>query len=266
MDPIKSFFGMGAKTDTSRNLVQNKFDFYSGSQITIWFGNICLDDVVSIQWNRTQDKKPLYGYASRQFDAVANGIVTVSGSFLVNFRQVGYISMLMNQIKSLYDSSKTNQNWDVIKNVIGQHLKQGTFGPKTAEEIKALGDSDTFLAAASAYEDIIWGGGIPGDTLPTVSPDDSVKPYLAGVSQIAGASDLMQSETIPNGFNILITYGNTSGNQSRTIGDYLKSTVKSIVGVHLVGESQAIQVGGQPVMEQYDFIARGTDEQLGNER
>ena len=57
--------------------VLNKFDHYSGSQIGVWFGNVYIDDINSIQWTRQQSKKPLYGYASQNFDAVANGTVII---------------------------------------------------------------------------------------------------------------------------------------------------------------------------------------------
>lgn len=256
MDPINSsLLNAGFKSDDSRRYNTNKFDFYSGSQITIWFGNICLDDVRSIGWERRQNKMPIYGYASQQFDGVAKGVVTIEGEFIVNFRQAGYISMLMDVIKSLYTTGPT-ENWDAIRSVIGQHLKNGTFGPSTAQEIRDLGNDPNFTSLAASYENIIWDGGVPGDVMNEDYSQNS----------IWRASDVIQQDKIPDGFNILITYGNTTGSSSRSINDYIKSTVKSLVNVHLTGESQIINVNGEPTYEVYTFMARGTDEQLGNER
>jgi hypothetical protein len=239
----------------------NKFDFYSGSQITIWFGNILIDDINSIQWSRSQGKRPIYGYASQQFDSVAQGTVIIQGNFVINFRQKGYLPAVFDNIKDLYkkfnpeDSESknpyNNTSWPVVKDLIGRHLKNGTFGPQTANEIKALGDSPDFLEQAKLYEQVIWGDVslVDRDGIPTQS-----------------AADVAQSDMVPDGFNIIVSYGNTSGSQERTLNDHLQSTTKSIVGVHIIGESQTIQVGGQPVQEQYDFIARGTDEFLGVNR
>ena len=66
-----SFLNRGRKSTDTAGLIINKFDHYSGSQIGVWFGNVYLDDINAIQWTRQQAKKPLYGYASQTFDAVA---------------------------------------------------------------------------------------------------------------------------------------------------------------------------------------------------
>lgn len=240
----------------------NKFDFYSGSQITIWFGNLMIDDINTIQWARTQSKKPIYGYASQQFDAVAKGTVLIQGNFGINFRQRGYLSVVLNEIKYLYKRYTGNQEddemlnadkdrWKEVRRLIGLHLRKGTFGPTTSDEIKSIGDSPDFMQLAKVYEDVIWGDEVSG----MYPAKENILP-----------ADVSQSEIIPDGFNILITYGNLSGSEARTIKDQLQSTTKSLVGVHLMGESQVIQVGGQPVQEQYDFIAKSSDAYVGTTR
>lgn len=251
-DVVTSFLNRGAKQTDTAGLVINKFDHYSGSQIGIWFGNIYLDDINSIQWTRQQSKRPLYGYASQNFDAVAKGTVLIAGSFTTNFRQSGYITFCMKAIQKMYGELQDKSTWAVVRRVIGTHLKNGTFGPKTAQEIQDLGNSPDFLNLAKNYEDIIWGGGTPGD------PDSTGEIYKNL------PPDVQQQDSIPNGFNILVTYGNTSANQARTLNDYTQSTTKALNGVHLTGESQVIQVGGQPIQEQYEFIARNTDEYIGS--
>lgn len=239
------------------SISENKFDFYSGSQISIWFGNIMIDDISSIQWVRTQSKMPIYGYASQLLDTVAKGVVIIQGSFTINFRQEGYIVAVMDEINSMYrtlapdDPTGKRQfdqtKWPTYKDLIARHLKNGTFGPQTAEEITELGNSVNFFEQAKVYESIIWG-------------DSNIS------TKYRYPADVQQSVDIPDGFNILITYGNTSKNTAVTLSDHLQSTTKSLVGVHLMGESQLIQVGGQPIQEQYSFIARNTDQFIGTSR
>ena len=241
----------------------NKFDFYSGSQITVWFGDIMIDDISSIQWSRSQGKRPIYGYASQQFDAVAKGTVLVQGNFMVNFRQRGYLPAILFEIKDLYDvfhpksseekSPFNSSQWPVTRDLISLHLKNGTFGPTTASEIKALGEREDFFEAAKLYEKLIWGEEefslVGDDYQPTKS-----------------AADVYQSDIVPDGFTILVTYGNSAWVEARTLNDQLQSTTKTLNGVHIIGESQVIQVGGQPILEQYEFIARGSDEYIGTTR
>lgn len=264
---VKNFINPGFSSSSSdKGLTYNRFDYYSGSQITVWFGDILLDDISSIQWSRSQNKKPIYGYSSQQFDAVAKGVVIIQGSFVINYRQAGYLSLVMNEITRLYTNTQDTGNWPEIRQMIGLHLRNGTFGPKTAQEIQDIAKSPNFIELAKTYEDIIWGdlatGTAQTEGYGTVS---TAPPGYDTASSIASA-DVTQHERIPDGFNIIITYGNNSMNDKRRLNDYLQSTVKSLNGVHLVGDNQVIQVGGQPVQEQYDFIARGTDEQLSSFR
>jgi len=236
---------------------QFRFDFYSGSQITVWFGNIFIDDISSIQWSRTQNKVPIYGYASQLFDAVASGIVIIQGSFVVNFRQQGYMSAIMSGIKTLYQSFGTNSSyskaqnedtWPMVTSMINTHLRNGTFGPQTVQEMIDLGNSGDFFALAKEYEKIIWDN---------VGEND--KP-------VRFPSDVQQAKDIPGGFNIMISYGSPSDSDMKTQKDVMQSTTKTLTGVHLTGESQIISVGGQPTQEQYSFIARNSDEFIGSSR
>jgi hypothetical protein len=225
------------------------FSYYSGSQITVWFGNILIDDIYSIQWVRTQNKMPIYGYASQNFDAIANGTVLIQGNFVINFRQQNYMSYVMKSIKDLYQAYNSESNapsgnpqvWSTVQNLISQHLQNGTFGPQTANDIIALGNSPNFFQLADDYASAVWGSAATQGA--TIAP-----------------ADVEQSSDIPNGFLIQISYGAPPTSDAQTTVQLMQSTTKTLNNVHLVGESQIIQVGGQPVQEQYSFIAKNTDQ------
>jgi len=190
----------------------------------------------------------------------------INGSFAINFRQAGYLSVLIDAIKKLYTTQSEVMDTKSIRDVIGLYLKQGRFGPlgeSTAEAqaaaIKDIGNDPNFLSLVKSYEDVIWGGGVPGAGSYTNQEDtDALRAFLP--------ADVRQQQEAPDGITILITYGNLSLSDPKTMNDYVQSTTKSIVGVHLVGDSQIIEVGGQPILEQYEFIARGTDEFRGTSR
>lgn len=225
-----------------------QFSYYSGSQITVWFGNIYIDDIYSIQWVRTQNKMPIYGYASQTFDAIAKGTVLVQGNFVINFRQEGYMSYIMKAIQDLYQAySNYNANsspdpnvWSTVQNLVSQHLHQGTFGPQTAADIQALGNDPNFAQLATDYANAVWG-------------NESTS------GELIYPADVEQANDMPKGFNIFISYGPQGDSSSISNAQFKQSTTKTLNGVHLVGESQSIQVGGQPVQEQYSFIANNTD-------
>lgn len=73
-----------------------QYDVVSGAQIQVVLGeNVILEDCTAIQYTLTQSKKPIFGYASRYYDAVAGGIVIVHGRLWTNFIHQGYLRTLL---------------------------------------------------------------------------------------------------------------------------------------------------------------------------
>ena len=72
------------------------YDAVSGAQIQVSLNNrILVDDCTAVQFTLTQAKKPIYGYASQLFDAVAPGVVIVHGRLWMNFIHQGYLRLLI---------------------------------------------------------------------------------------------------------------------------------------------------------------------------
>ena len=73
-----------------------QYDVVSGAQIQVVLGeNVILEDCTAIQYTLTQSKKPIFGYASQYYDAVAKGIVIVHGRLWTNFIHQGYLRTLL---------------------------------------------------------------------------------------------------------------------------------------------------------------------------
>ena len=231
--------------------VQN-FSYYSGPQITIWFGDIWVDDITAISWQYNQEKRPIYGYASQHFDAVAKGQVLVQGQIRINFRNQGYLSYIIRNLPKLRENIKAYQSnesyertWSALKPVISSHLRNGTFGPGTFQEILDFPMRDDFWEVSAAYEKVIWG------ELPEEERERIKTP------------DITQQEIFPEGFNILITYGDPQAADPQSINDVMASTTKTLIGVHLLGSSQVIETNGEPTQEVYTFMARDMDKYMG---
>lgn len=71
-----------------------QYDYYCGSQVKVFFGDIWVDDVVTIQYSIKQGKEPIYSYASQYFDAVAMGNVLGDGVLVIAFKEVGYFNVI----------------------------------------------------------------------------------------------------------------------------------------------------------------------------
>lgn len=65
--------------------------YFTGTQASIFIGDIWVDECYGVQFHATQSIVPMYGYASRFFDAVAVGKSLVQGVFEINFIDEGYL-------------------------------------------------------------------------------------------------------------------------------------------------------------------------------
>ena len=87
-------------TPTRDNYQTYPYDYFAGTDCKIFFGDIWVDDIITIQYNVSQGKSPIYGYASQNFDAIARGQVIVEGNLSVAFKEVGYLNLIQAQMEA----------------------------------------------------------------------------------------------------------------------------------------------------------------------
>lgn len=86
--------GPGPTNPSRANFQTYPYDYFCGTNAKVFFGDVWVDDIVSIQYTVNQGKEPIYGYASQTFDAVARGTVIVQGSFSISFKEMGYLNVV----------------------------------------------------------------------------------------------------------------------------------------------------------------------------
>jgi len=256
-------------------------EFFSGAQSRVYFGSILVDDIASIEWRGASSKRPVYGYASEQFDAVAKGQYIVNGAFMVPFKEVGYLhavmaagkeghealDLVLSSVKGLqtpaqqkHTTVESNSAIDPNRNplvkikTVGTSNDAGTDEPGftvtslNAEQVLAQAaqqeDSKSFKQLTNEYEEAIWNRERTSeDRLPRADEFDIVN----GVNGM---------RFVENGFNILVSFGDLNNPKAA-------STIKTIVDVHIVSDERIVDSTGQPIYERYSFFARGTDETVG---
>ena len=80
--------------------------YFSGAQSKVFFGNIWVDDLVTLNWDLVEQKAPLYGYASSTYDGVAKGTQIIQGVFTIAFKRNEYISTVIDSLNARGDSGK----------------------------------------------------------------------------------------------------------------------------------------------------------------
>ena len=220
------------------------YDHYSGSNVSLYIGGVLIDEITSIQYRMEQQKRPIYGYASYHWDFVAKGTTIVTGNFTINFKEAGYLHIVLDHIKRNkapkspipsapnYMAGETTTS-PIQRANIETIIKQGVTSDtsQAISDISALPD-DKFEDIAEKFEDRIWGDD------GSYELRDPVK-----VSEKLRRPDLMDH------FDIHLAFGNLDDAASN-------HTARRIRHVELVGQSQLVEVSGEPIQEAYTFIAR----------
>ena len=81
-------------------------DYFSGSDVTVYFGDVWADDIVSLSFTLEEKVLPIYGYASYTYDEVARGNRLVSGQFTVAFKEVGWLYTILDHVASVGDYAR----------------------------------------------------------------------------------------------------------------------------------------------------------------
>lgn len=244
------------------NLSHYSYDYFGGAHTRIYIGQAWVDDIVTLNFNAVQQKSPVYGYGSQEFDMIADGTFIVQGSFSVAFKENGYLKLILNQysrrlknesytdlLKRLRNKSRQSameeSGGSTITSIDGRN--NPVYGYKKDGKVHTyLGNlriedllQENFEDLAEVLEDSIWG--------PQVHLYQA--PRIDQLSIGAGGE----------GFDIIVTYGDVDFGGA-------EHTVKAINNIHLTGHSQIIQPTGEPIGEVYTFFARDMDKYLGDFR
>lgn len=73
-------------------------DYFSGADVTIYFGDIFVDDITGLEFTLQERVLPVYGYNSYTYDSVARGQRLIQGSFTIAFREAGYIYQILEHL------------------------------------------------------------------------------------------------------------------------------------------------------------------------
>lgn len=230
-------------------------DYYTGTQVRIYFGSVWVDDIATIQYQTTHSKTPLYGYADHQFRAVAKGQFMVRGSFTIAFKEVGYLYNIMKlwrEDKSGYDrlkksDSSTTKGAEEFLKIIGA-------GDTIEKAMDMMSKGSDFEDASEVMENVIWGKPSSLQSFGNSIPRSDELDYFRHIDKFRQDADIDR-----DGFDILLTFGNY-----KTGSDSPEHTMISINDVHITGEALVASPSAEPIGITYEFFARGLNEKVSN--
>lgn len=246
-------------------------EYFSGSQVSIYIGDIWVDEITSFSYTIRHEKIPLYGYASELLDAVATGQVIVNGNFTINYKEQGYLWAVLQRYKNI---ESTGRLAPISKDVIPLDTRRDSENaPKghmvsyqTIEQFESIDGVDAAiekmltgsLTRDKTYSEYLSIAGYA--TVDADSPRDQAFENLMErfENQVWGTgearNDFDNTTRNPTGrayndFDIYVVFGNYQNEGSN-------HTAQKIQGVRLVTQGKQIIVGGAPIQEEYSFIAR----------
>lgn len=265
-----------------RKLREYYTEFYSGQQVRGYINDVLLD-LVAIGWNATQNKMPVYGFASQLFDAVAEGTFIINGEFTLAFKDIATMHFIDRHIRGQeYDAETHAANIKKLRalpsasvmyemgpgsvgltplvaqiqeltideqgNIVPDGTKGKIFVSKNRIE-DLFGGPDNFDDLCDALEDSIWGiGDYYKNKYKRPDEMDKVRKHDSyGIGyDVAG-----------KGFNLLITFGNPNNPES-------EHSLKVLNDVHILGSAQSIDPNAGFIIETFSFFARNMDQPMSN--
>lgn len=93
---------------------QYNYEYFCGANVSVFFNDNEQLDVAGISYQLQDSSTPIYGYASRTFDAVAPGQKIVRGTFVVNFIEFNTVakSIMSTKVKLARSGFEANPTVD----------------------------------------------------------------------------------------------------------------------------------------------------------
>lgn len=236
---------------TSIGTERYRTDYYSGSQVAIFMGNIWLSDISMIEFNLMQKKMPFYGYKSQLYDQMAKGTQLIEGVFSVAYTHTNWLNMAMSKYLEFTNpvgSQKSISQADVqsfLNNLNAGNVDLKSLNYKTpVVGLQTPGDgafvNQTFDQKTEQLINFFWGNtNGTGNTYKVISPDN-----------------------LP-AFDVTITFGNYPKDRPAAQDEFLSShTVKVLSNIEITGYSMQVAITGEPIQEVYTFFARSMDTPL----
>lgn len=205
------------KTNTSY------LNYYTCAQTRMYIGSLFIDEMLSVQWNLSENAVPVFGYSSRYFDALAEGRSLVQGQVTINYVAPWYLGMALVEWKKQAPADDVNPRYSEI------------------EQLASI---------------LAQGGKMP-DNIADFTPDeladakDQVKQMaIERANELRGAGAYAYKEQ-PQA-----VYKNTLFNIVLEYGDRTKKNRRMLVNCKLTSCEQIVDPSGNPIAETYGFVAQ----------
>jgi hypothetical protein len=196
----------------------SRWQYFCGGNVTVMLQETVIGEAVAIGYDLNQNRLPLYGYNSPEFNAVADGNVIVMGKLAINYVSHEY---LLGIIRSIINRAPVS-----LSSQAGANPNSFVFGTAETNELIASG-GDT--EAIKQLQDLFW------------LPKGTSSAYNGNLETSFGRPDQHN-----RGVDIDVIYG-----------DIVSSGVRhKLKNVFFTGRSMDTIISEDPCIETFNFLAR----------
>lgn len=227
------------------------FEYFSGANVVVKFnGHACLE-AAGISYNYLDSKRPIYGYSSVYFDAVAPGQKIIQGSVVVNYV---YDNYLFDCIKKGMQMPVPTQGTPGPLNTLDQLVNNAYTTPNglTAVESSGATSVSSKLGFDGQPQEILNAQEINyeqiqdqiKDLQERYWSDNTSNEDIANINRADANRNIYGDPLgINGGIQISINFGNR--------GEFI-----ILDSVNFVGRGSTIQIDENAIVEEYSFFAR----------
>jgi hypothetical protein len=247
----------------------------------LYVGDVWIDEVTSLQYQTTQVKTPIYGYASQLWDDCSAGHVIVQGGFTINFKEQGYLWAALRRYKEISetDAGLLAGEEDSRRLRAGQRKAArrdrqlfSKSGREASQNKPVVGSNGTRIQRSS-IERLAQGEATRGEryefyqnmagysSFDVASPKDRIfediveafedQIWTVHDNSVLNSQIRRTDDNKFDNFDMYVVFGNYANPRAN-------HTVQKIIDVRLTSQGKAVMINGQPVQESYSFIGQTT--------
>ncbi len=217
------------------------YEYFCGANIYVTIEDQPLLEAAGISYSEQDSMQPIYGYASRLFDAVAPGQKIIQGTIVVNQVDPDYLFLSATRGRAniepeplaVPESSVASRNADALRE---NSVSVGDLWREDSTSLNTLGYGSPFVT----------GEGTPGEGFSAVT--SQLETQYWGSDTVSAAEDFnqirMTDPSLMGPTNIKIEFANEFGIMLHSC--------------FFVGRSSGIQIDENVILEEFTFFARAS--------
>jgi hypothetical protein len=274
-DPINEAIDLewgGTRTDERFNSYYDYF--FSGEDVKVYIDGLFDEkdemDIASMAFVVKQEKQPLYGFWSYNYDAMMLGTRLITGELSIYSRYPRRMTDLLEQAAKVRMESSSSNPSSAVRSTLGSSTDQARKDDEINIQKYWLNSELDRVTSDPMSRTLIEGQGAGHNIFSAHPPFNLIIFY--GVEEDAVTNNKIVTYDSANSINRQLNSDrilSTDYNERKTLTDLSSSSPMKLVlqNINLMSMTTSYTSGGQPLVENYQFVARDmyfTDARVGD--